>query len=223
MWLEESPQTAVVHNIMRVLRSVRNFGNLAYVSIPITSGKLLYEVMASNPHMEREEVLEQVMDENYHVGFSYVEAVRARRRCPVLFPADMVPAHQEWEQDHFQALWLSIIAEMCTEVHMSKGWEFSNGGVEEFVHVVQLKLGIPRHSHLVFYNTKEDETQARERMKNIALYDHNNQPLLVGRGVELIETALESISARGFTASRLENSLSLLQDTKRLLDEGFYQ
>ncbi|MBI3074690.1 MAG: hypothetical protein HYY92_00540, partial [Parcubacteria group bacterium] len=41
---EVSGQMAVVHNIMRVLRAIRNQGGLAYVSVPITSGKYLYEL-----------------------------------------------------------------------------------------------------------------------------------------------------------------------------------
>ena len=165
VWPENSPQRDVVHNIMRVLRSIRNFKRLAYVSTPITSGKFICELRMSIPSLSGEELLERAMWQNHATAVAFVERLQKRMDCPILFPSDLTPAHQEWEQDHFQALWLSIIAEMCTEVHMAEGWEFSNGGVEEFVHVMQLRLGIPVHRDMLFFNTKGDESVERERMR----------------------------------------------------------
>ena len=146
VWLEKSEQTAVVHNIMRVLRAIHNSGNLAYVSVPITSGIFLYNLRLERPLMKKEVQVKMAIEHNYRTGWDLVDEIRNRRDCPILYPADLIPVHQEWEQAHFQALWLSIIAEKCTELHMSEGWEYSNGGSEEFVHVWQLKLGLDRKS-----------------------------------------------------------------------------
>jgi|SRR3989344_4590311 len=223
VWLDQnSEQTAVVHNIMRTLRAFRNVKELAYVSVPVTSGMFLYELKLSRSDMSKKEQVEAAIRHNYHLGWEFVEELSARRNCPIIFPADLIPAHQQWEQAHFQALWLSIIGEMCTEVHMSRGWEFSNGGSEEFTHAWQLKLGLPRHPGLLFYNTKESEESERNRMKRIMIYDHLGQPITIEQGIDAIRNSLAWLKTRNFEAQTLENCLILLEETRDALSMGVY-
>lgn len=223
VWLQVSGQTMVVHNTMRVLRAIHNSGELAYISVPITSGKFLYELKLRHPLMRKKAQINAAIEHNYRMGWDFVKDLQQRRDCPILYPADMVPVHQQWEQAHFQALWLSIIAEKCTEVHMSEGWEYSNGGSEEFTHVIQLQLGIPRHESLIFFNTKEKEETERERMRSIKTYDHQGNPLTLDDGIRAIEGSLSWIKNQGFEAKTLENCLQLLRWTDNMLSEGFYQ
>lgn len=223
IWLSETPQEAVVHNIMRALRSISFVGGLAYVSVPITSGKFLYELKLTNPLMSNEEQINKAIEHNYFTGLQFLEKLKKRIDCPVLYPADLVPIHQQWEQAHFQALWLSIIAEMCTEVHMTEGWEFSNGGSEEFTHVMQLKLGLPRHNDLLFFNTKETEKDSRERMRNIKVYNHYGELLSIHDGIQAIKESLRWLKDLGLKAKTLENSLDLLYWTSGIMSRGFYQ
>jgi len=223
VWLEKTEQTAVVHNIMRVLRAFHNSGNLAYVSIPITSGRFLYDLMLRRPLMRKEAQIKMAIEHNYRVGWDFVDILRVRVNYPILYPADLTPVHQEWEQAHFQALWLSIIAEKCTELHMSEGWEYSNGGSEEFVHVWQLKLGLPKHPGLLFFNTKETEESERERMKNLVVYSHQGEALSLNDGIEAMERSLTWLRERNFEAKTLENSLSLLHQTGEMIQQSFYQ
>lgn len=223
VWLEESPQRDVVHNAIRILRSIRNIGRLAYVSAPITSGKYTYELRLRHPDMNRDQMMETAIHSNYWSGWRFVDALQKRCACPVLYPADMTPVHQEWEQSHFQALWLSIIAEMSTEMHMCRGWEFSNGAAEEFVHVMQLRLGVPNHHDLFFTNTKGDESVERERMKSIQVYDHSGKPMTIDDGIRLIAKSIAWLERRNIDAPKLKNCLGLLHWTKDMLDQGFYQ
>jgi hypothetical protein len=223
VWPEESPQRDVVHNMMRVLRSIR-FKRFAYVSAPITSGKFLYELqLKKRCFVAKEQLMEEAIAHNYLAGWQLVEDLRKRRDCPILYPADLVPVHQQWEQSHFQALWLNIIAELCTEIHMCEGWELSNGGVEEFTHVMQLRLGLPAHPDLIFYNTKGSEAVERERMKNIAVYDHRGKIIPLQEGMKLIERAASWMRDRGFDTARLKSSLTLLRWTDTMIRQGFYQ
>lgn len=223
VWLSDSEQTAVVHNIIRVLRAFRNYGDLAYVSIPVTSGKFLYNLRLKRPLMSKEEQLKRAIEHNYLAGLDFVENLETRRNCPILYPADLTPVHQQWEQAHFQALWLSIISEKCTELHMSEGWEYSNGGSEEFVHAWQLKLGLPRHKDLIFFNTKETEESERERMCNIRIYDHIGNRLTIEAGMVSLEQAILWLTENNFEPKTLQNFLGLLSWTKEMLDNKFYQ
>lgn len=220
VWREDTDQAAAIHNAMRVLRSVHNNGSaLAYVSVPITSGKHFYDTRLAAPDAS----LSAIMHDNYLTGYAFTRAVEARRSCAVLYPADLVPARQKWTQAHFQALWLSIIAEKCTEVHMSEDWEYSSGCAEEFTHTLQLRLGLPSDSDLAFYNTKGSESAERMRMRNIAVFDHRGGALTLDEGVERIRNASAWLQRKGFGVDRLDECLGLLASTKQRLDAGFYQ
>lgn len=220
---KESPESQVIHNIMRVLRCIRNHGPLAYISIPITSGKTFYEFKKKYPEKEDSELVQYVIQENYRMGWRMVEDVMRRRKCPVLYPADLIPIYQKWEQIHFQALWLSAIAEKCTEMHMFKDWQYSNGAAEEFTHTFQLKLGLMLHPSTLFYNTKDGEVEARNRMENIEVFNDRGKPISIYHGIELIEDAISWIKNEGFSADRLENCLKVLKWTEEKLEEGYYE
>ncbi len=224
VWPQESPQAATVHNIMRTLRALRNVRKLAYVSVPITSGKYLYDLKDQyRGATETPNLVEMAIAHNYQQGWKFVETLSKRLSFPILYPADLTPIHQEWEQTHFQALWLSIIGEMCTELHMTEGWEYSNGGSEEFTHVIQLQLGIPQHQQLVFFNTKESEEANRLRMKSIRIYDHVGRELTLDDGIDMVGRAVCELVARGFSVPKLEHCVRTLCAARGMLASGFYQ
>lgn len=220
VWPKETAQTAIVHNIMRTLRSYRNFKRLAYVTVSVTTGKTYYDELRKDP--DAPDLMQRVMSINYELGYELVERLVATRDYPILYPADLTPRHRDWEQAHFQALWLNIIAEQCTEVHLCEGWNFSSGSVEEFTHVMQLKLGLPKHTDLIFFNTKGEEAEERERMRNIAVFDHLGNPMAIERGQALVEAAIEELET-DFPTDRLRRALDSLKSTGDLLTEGFYQ
>lgn len=224
VWDTETEPANTVHNIMRVLRSIRGFDRLAYVSVPITSGRHLYDLKLTTPRAAGRDLLDLAITHNYLEGWKFAESLTGRLSYPVLFPADLTPAHQDWEQIHFQALWLSIIAEKCTEVRMSKDWQFSNGGCEEFTHTMQLKLGIPRsEGKLIFLNTKGNEATERERMRSIRVYDHTGNELTPLDGISLMHNSLAWITDHGFQAPKIARCLELLEKTSTLIAQGFYQ
>lgn len=223
VWQESSSEAASIHNTMRTLRSVHNIGSFAYVSVPITSGKFYYEQKLLHPQRDSKELIRECIVHNYDIGWQFVETLTSQAARPVLYPADLVPARQKWTDAHFQALWLSIIGEMVTEVHMTEGWSFSNGGCEEFVHTLQLKLGIPRHQTIPFWNTKEGEQQARARMRKIMVYDHRGDPITLEQGRYEIKSARDWIVDHGFKADRLDKCLALLDWTGKMISTGFYQ
>jgi hypothetical protein len=225
VWGRESPESATIHNIMRTLRSIRHMGPLAYISVPITSGLYYYEQKLAHPEMDKGLLMSYVMDHNYHLGWSQVKKVSESRRCSVLYPADLIPARQKWQQADFQALWLSIIAEFCTELHMCKGWKFSNGGIEELIHTFQLRLGEPKSGSLdsPFYNTKGNHEQELKRMQNIAIFDSNGQPITMDRAAMEIEEASAWLRIHGFPTDHHEKTLEILLWTRDMVKKGFYQ
>ena len=225
VWGRESPESATIHNIMRTLRSIRHAGPLAYISVPITSGLYYYEQKLVHPEMNKGLLMQDVMNHNYRVGWSQVKMVIERRRCSVLYPADLIPARQKWQQEDFQALWLSIIAEFCTEVHMCKGWNFSNGGIEELIHTFQLRLGEPYSGSFgwPFYNTKGDHKQELDRMRRIAIFDYNGQSIDMDVATLEIEEASVWLRLHGFPTDHHQRCLAILLWTRDMIKGGFYQ
>jgi hypothetical protein len=233
VWPKDSPQSITVHNIMRVLRSMHNTQDLAYISTPITSSKAFYErlwlKLGNFPWSQEtrkkveKEIREDLMDDNYVVGYDFEQKLEKRIGYPIIFPADLIPARQEWEQVHFQALWLSIISEKATEVHMNKGWEYSNGCCEEFVHAMQLRLGLPEGSGLFFYNTKETEENNRERMRNIRTHDFQGRNISIDGGLRAMEKSSKWIKTTGSKAEKIDRCRKLLAETGELIEQGFYQ
>jgi hypothetical protein len=191
--------------------------------VPVTSGKFLYNLMVENPECSAKQLINLAIERNTVTGQKFVKDIASKLTYPIIFPAAMTPARQGWEQDHFQALWLSIIAEKCTDHYMISGWEFSNGCAEEFTHSYQLKLGIPHNGNLIFFNTKESEEEAERRMKSIQIFDHNGKILTIKKGYAKIKKAVAWIEERKFEAPKLKNCLELLEWTGDKLEKGFFQ
>ena len=106
---------------------------------------------------------------------------------------------------------------------MSEGWEYSDGGSEEFTHAMQLRLGLPRHGQLAFFNTKESEEAERKRMRDIMVYNHVGKPIRLQDGMYAIETSLAWLKEHGLESKKLQKNLELLGWTEDMLDQGFYQ
>lgn len=213
----ESESSVTIHNIARTVRSVRTSGRFGYVSVPITSGRAKYELLLAKPYISRQELYDTLIPRNYLLGRDTVERLVSSRDYPILYPADLTPVLQKWEQADFQALWLELIGSMCTELHMCEGWEFSNGGAEEFVHAMQLKLGPPTHPELVFWNTKKNESEEIARMKNVVVYDHLGRRINLAQGRSMIADSLSWMKQNGFAAPALERCLATLDETELLL------
>ena len=224
VWNTKTPQANTVHNIMRVIRALRT-REMVYLSVPITSGKFLYDLLLENPGMDRTQAIPTAIQHNYAAGYELTrELSRAGRPVPLLYPADLTPIHEQWEQVHFQALWLSLIAEKCTAVYMMDGWEYSNGGCEEFTHVMQLRLGLPKSTlELFFINTIGDEKQERQRMRSIGVLDQEGSPITLATGLNRVEQAYAWITGHGFQAPKIAHCIELLKITQSLADAGFYQ
>lgn len=224
VWNEKSPESIVVHNIMRTLRSIHGMGRLVYMSNPITSGRRLYDLMIERPNENSHTLLCEAIDLNYNNGLLEMKHfIELRDDTQILYPADLTPVHQKWEQAHFQALWLSIIAEKCTDMYMVDDWEYSNGASEEFTHTIQLRLGLPQHRDLIFYNTKEKEGVERDRMKNIRIWNSYGRRISIEDGIEKMTKALSWIHEHGFEAPKIVRCLETLEWTKQKIAEGFYQ
>lgn len=154
-------------------------GGLAYVSMAITTGKRLYEVCRSLNIKSPDELktlhpqilYSQILPANLESGNAVARAIAARDDHPVIAPSIFEARKQRWSQDEYMAMWLRLIEEHVTRMYMSPGWEFSNGGAEEFLHAITLAQGW------------------RSRC-NIEILDPTGKPILFHQGFQLMANAL---------------------------------
>lgn len=130
---DESYLVDTIHDLPNVLRCVTNFPDLlAYVSMPFSSGKRLYDRILQTGEDSRG-LRDSVIKENYQYTLEFVSVLRKNLPYPVVFPGNFMPIDLQWEQKHFMALWLGIIAERVSELRMMPDWEFSNGCSEDLL------------------------------------------------------------------------------------------
>lgn len=123
-------------------------GRLAYVSTAITSGQRMWEAVlalglkdADELKARYPEVLrDDVILPNVAAGTGLARQLAAKIDHPVVAPAIFEARKQRWGQDEYMALWLRMIEESVGRIYMAPGWEFSNGGAEEYLHAAQMAL-----------------------------------------------------------------------------------
>jgi len=222
LWMDKyKEQKDNVSKTLDTFRAVRNLKHLIYVSMPITSGKYYYQLLLEHPNIPKEMLGNLSRAHNYIVGLEFMETLKEALAHPIILPADLY--YPSWVQEHYQALWLGLIAEKCTEMRMTDGWEYSNGAVEEYTHAVQLGLGIPDYPDLITFASKKDEELQRERMRNIIIYDAHWNVMSVYDGINKINEAIQWLSNNGFKSTIQQECKYKLQWALSRLQEGYYQ
>lgn len=177
--------------VLSAYRSV--VGDLTYVSMPITSGKKMYEILKSlglksqdelKTKMGNDFIYEQLIKPNIKTGTRSAEEVAKVNVGPVIAPAYFEARKQRWNQDEYMAMWLAMIEEKVNRVVLLDGWEFSNGGSEEYLHSVQMQAGFRSRTNMEIVS---------QDMKGVTL----------DKGTTLIGAALEKLHDQGCRSETL--------------------
>jgi hypothetical protein len=116
--------------------------HIAYVSMPITTGKRYYEVLADNKVNNPKELMEKkgpdalwklVMQPNIKKGIAFADRLGTKRDLLFIAPSVFEAKKWRWTQEAYMSLWYRVIAEMAGCLFMMDGWEYSTGGVKEFL------------------------------------------------------------------------------------------
>lgn len=193
----------VVESAFRSLLS-----SIAYVSMPISSGKILYDVLEKYGVKNTKElkaidpqiIFKEVIEPNAAIGQAFAQEVMQRAKYPVLAPAIFESKNQRWDDGEYMALWYRVIEGKAKEIHLIDNWEFSNGGVEEFVRGSEMRCGL---SEL-------------ENNSDVRVMDGRGNDISLNRGAQMIAEALINLRSRGFEAPRLEVALRKLEKLGQL-------
>lgn len=182
--------------------------NLAYVSIPITSGKRLYDYMAANgfrtadaAKADHDAFFKNVVTPNFEAGLAASNEWANRLDGAVIAPVEFekhLRTHQSinWGQDDFMGMWLPLIKEKITQMVMIDGWEYSNGSGEEYLQAVLMQMG-------------------RDARSNITITDVRGAPLPLDKGVELLADAFLVLTERGVKPRNMAETLALALEAEQ--------
>lgn len=136
----ELANLGVVMGAVRMLRGDRR-GHLAYVSMPITSGKRYFDVLTAHGVKSQDELAAKagkgalydlVIRPNVEEGVAYADRLgMAQKDLLFIAPSVFEAKKWRWSQDAYMSMWYRVLGEMVGNHFMMDGWEYSTGGVKE--------------------------------------------------------------------------------------------
>jgi hypothetical protein len=174
-------------------------GEKAYLSMPITTGKRYYDTLdhygvrsldeleKKYPGALRGEVLLPNLDDGRTLAERIAPEIDTLLICPGIFDA----REQAWTQDEYMALWLDLITSSITEIYLSDGWEYSNGGATEFAQALMI--------HHNFIEERDDV---------LPIYNHKRQRVDLAWGAQKLIDAIKDLERRGYPVNPLREQLS---------------
>jgi hypothetical protein len=180
---------------------------IAYISVPITSGKRLYDYMAANGFKTPEEAktdpdafFKHVVAPNLAAGVQASNDWAAKMDGAVVAPAEFEKRLRSqnaitWGQDAFMSMWIPMIDEKITDMVMVDGWEYSNGSGEEYMQAALMQMG-------------------RGRRGNITVYDDDGRVMTLDRGIGLLVDAFKDVHSRGMRPRNMAETVAMLLEAE---------
>ncbi len=182
--------------------------NLAYVSIPITSGKRLYDYMersrfrsADEAKADHDAFFKNVVSPNFEAGLKASNEWAAKMNGAVIAPVEFekhLRTHSQvtWGQDDFMGMWIPLIKEKITHMAMVDGWEYSNGSGEEYLQAALMQMG-------------------RAERSNITISDERGKPMRLDEGIKLLGDAFITLTERGIKPRNMAETLGILIEAEQ--------
>lgn len=168
--------------------------DFTYVSTPITSGAILYQAMdelgvrdADEFRKDKDAFYEKVIQPNIKAA-DEVAQVMLNFGGAVIAPAAFEARSLGWGQDEYMGLWLDTIERKATRLALVDGWEYSNGGAEEYLQALLMQAG-------------------RRDRNTISIVDSRGDIISHITAVQLLHKAVHELIERGFRSHTLEQVL----------------
>lgn len=216
---------AELTNLGVVLGAYRSFrgdrrSHIAYVGMPITTGKRLVDVLSEHGVKTREELAERlgpkalwelVIRPNIEEGIAFADTLGQRHNLLFIAPSVFEAKQWRWSQDAYMSLWYRVIGELAGKHYVMNGWQYSVGGVKEVLFSMFMQWGVIRpftakaaHEAFGLLNfhpglSREQLRAEYEGMLKIRVYDHEDRDIDLPRAMEMVSDAILDLAARGFS------------------------
>jgi len=181
-----------------------------YVSTPITSGAALYRAMdeqgvttLEDLRRDKEAFARLVIEPNLAAADGVARAMMSFGGA-VIAPAAFEARSLGWDQDAYMGLWLDTIERKATRLALVDGWQYSNGGAEEYLQALLMQAG-------------------RRDRGDIEIVDARGAVLPHHEAIVLLSDAVDDLHRRGFTPTTLIRTLHRIVTLHgMILDESSY-
>lgn len=211
-------------NLNIVLGAYRSFrgdrrAHVAYVGMPITTGKRYYEVLSEHGAKNQEElaaklgrtaVWDLIIKPNIAEGIAFADALGRQKSLIFIAPSVFEAKRWRWTQDAYMSLWYRVIGELAGAHFVMDGWEYSTGGMKEVLFSMFMRWAIIRpytkdiavetfglrnfHPGM----TPQEEREEFEAMRKIRVYDAAGGEIPIDVALAKSIKAIYDLKDRGF-------------------------
>ncbi len=185
VWENDAWRVEGSSNLEAILEQVGEFrkkGDLEYISMPVSSGEKLYEVLEkygvknSKELQEKypEVLVKEVVKYNQKAIKKLYKKLKNKVKSEIVIPADIEAQKRGWSQNDCMFLWFRVLEEKIKKTYVANDWKYSNGGGEEFVRVMEMQFGFINPNQGMEYFPKNADLQKEfERMRKIKIYNQD--------------------------------------------------
>ncbi|MBI5064679.1 hypothetical protein HZA97_00455 [Candidatus Woesearchaeota archaeon] len=222
VWENDAWRVENSPNLEAILEQVGEFRkeeDLSYISMPVSSGKILYDVLGKYGVKNSKELQEkfpevlgkEVVKPNKKAIKKLYDKLKKKVKNKIVIPADIEAQKRGWSQNDCMFLWFRVLEEKAKTVYVADGWKYSNGGGEEFVRVMEMQFGFVNPTHGMEYFPKNADLEKEfKRMREIKVYNQKLQELKISDGITLLSHAIHDLKEKGFDVPTKQESLAKL-------------
>lgn len=212
-------------NLGVILGAYRSFrGNrrkyIAYVSMPITTGKRFYDVLIEARVKSAKEFIEkfgkealykEIIEKNVKEGIAFTDVLGAKKKLLLIAPSVFDAKPLKWTDDAYMSLWYRVIGELAGTHVLMPGWEYSTGGIREVLFALLMQWGLVNPGereealreggvikNFILGSSASEEMKEFEAMQKIKIVDEKFKEIRLDRALEKIMSAITRLHTAGF-------------------------
>ena len=214
---DELTNLGIVLNAYRSFRGDRR-AHIAYVSMPITSGRRYYNTLRAHGVKSVEELVAkegkdalwlQVIKPNLDEGVALADSLGLEHNLLFIAPSVFEAKKWRWSQEAYMSLWYRVIGEMAGSHYVMDGWEYSTGGLKEVMFSMFMQWRYIRSYNLrqaarifglqnfLTGLTPEQERREIRAMWGIRVYDQRGKELRIDDVLAMAVAAIDDLRNQG--------------------------
>ncbi|HVM73645.1 MAG TPA: hypothetical protein VMU13_02075 [Candidatus Paceibacterota bacterium] len=220
----ELANLGVVVGTYRSLRGNRR-KHVAYVGMPITTGKRYYDTLIEHRVKTPDELnaklgplalWELVVQPNLREGSAFADRLGKERKLLCIAPSVFDAKPWQWSQHAYMALWFLVLGELSGRHYVMDAWEYSTGQAREVLFSMFLQwAGVTRSNldevkqqwglgNFDHCTTVERVREELENMRKIRVFDSSSRVIHSDVALAKCVDALYWLHDHGFGTQELE-------------------